>query len=198
MRLPFSPLTNDVGPVEVKLKRQLTAFFSTCVETQALHVVRRGAGLVECCKASGRLCSPVSSATVLSNKPALQPAAFPASRLPCRIAQYIWSERKKRSLSDNGSFTLCYHLSIRSLFCAQLGNLTEHLSFSSQRGRNDLIRSTELSTGAETNEALFFKGEHNESLWRLHPSEIAHQDFNLRHQIFWKIQIPATAQPQSL
>jgi len=59
-------------------------------------------------------------------------------------------------------------------------NLTECLLFSSQRGKNDLIRIAVLSTGAATNEALFFfKGEHNEALRRHDPSQITHQDFNL-------------------
>lgn len=35
-----------------------------------------------------------------------------------------------------------------------------------------------LSTGAATNEALFFKGEHNEALWRHDTSQIIHKDFN--------------------
>lgn len=56
-----------------------------------------------------------------------RPVGFPASRLPCQIAQ---EKEQKISLSLH-SFSLCYHLSIRSLFCAQLRNVTECLSFSS-------------------------------------------------------------------
>ena len=84
-----------------------------------------------------------------------RPVGFPAWRLPCQIAEQLWRERKKRILRLL-CFSLCYHLSIRSLFCAQLVNLTECLSFSSQSRKSDLIRIAVLSAGAATNEALFW------------------------------------------
>lgn len=119
----------------------------------------------------------VSSATVRSNKPAL-----PTGRVSCLKAPLPnnFEEKEKRSILWLPSFSLFYHLSIRSLLCAQLVNLTECLSFSSQSSKSDLIRIAVLSAGAVTNEALFFfKGEHNEALWRNDPSQITHQDFNL-------------------
>ncbi len=98
----------------------------------------------------------VSSVTVLSNKP-----APPTGRVSCLKAPLpnntvtLKRKRKKRILRLH-CFSLCYHLSIRSLFCAQLANLIECLSFNSQSGKSDLIRIAVLSAGATTNEALFF------------------------------------------
>lgn len=50
-----------VEPIEVKLRMQLACSFSTSLGIQAhlLHVVQRGVGLVEYCRLSGLLSSPV-------------------------------------------------------------------------------------------------------------------------------------------
>lgn len=107
-----------------------------------------------------------------------QPVGFPAWRLPYQITQLLWGRIKR--ILRLCCLSLCHHPSIRSLFCPQLVNLTECLFFNSPRGRSGLSHITVLSAGATTNEALFFfKGEHNEALWRRDPSQITHQDFNL-------------------
>lgn len=96
----------------------------------------------------------VSSATVRSNKPAL-----PTGRVSCLEAPLPnnFEEKEKRSILWLPSFSLLYHLSIRSLLCAQLANLTECLSFRARVAKVTLFAL--LFSGAVTNEALFFLKE---------------------------------------
>lgn len=84
----------------------------------------------------------------------------------CQTATFpAWEKRKiekkenKRVFSGNAASLHNHHLSIRCLFCPQLVNLSERLSFSSQSGKSDLIQIAVLSAGAATNEALFFAKE---------------------------------------
>lgn len=119
----------------------------------------------------------VSSATVRSNKPAL-----PTGRVSCLKAPLPnnFEEKEKRSILWLPSFSLLYHLSIRSLLCAQLANLTECLSFRAQEWQKwPYSHCCSLCRGSNKWGLVFFKGEHNEALWRNDPSQITHQDFNL-------------------
>lgn len=93
----------------------------------------------------------VSSATVLSNKPAL-PTSW-ASSLKAPLPNNTETLKKEEREFSCYAASLCAIISIRSLFCPQLVNLTECLSFSAQSA---FIHIAVLSAGADTNEALFF------------------------------------------
>lgn len=118
-----------------------------------LHVVRKKGGVESWKPSAPVLLSLSGPAAVLSNR-AAPSASRPRSPGGSLTEQRGNFEGRRKRILSLCCRSLCAIISIRSLFCPQLVNLTECLFLSALRAPS--FTSAVLSAGADTNEALFF------------------------------------------
>lgn len=141
----------------MKLKPRSTRLFAACSEMRALllHAVRKKKMIFFC---YFLLCRQPSLSVRL-----IKPLRRPAPKAPSPGNTANFEGRRKRILLLRRR-SLCAIISITSLFCPQLVNLTECRSFRLSECLHS--HSSFSPQGQIQMRPCFVKGEHNEALWR--------------------------------